>query len=756
MPILPISQEFRTSPFGVVTSYLQGNVGDLIFAEYVFEESIAVTSGSSETITTGGVSGILTWLGGDWEVEGFRPNDTVDIVVFEVQTGTVLDSVTTQVVWVNEDEMKVVNNVTQWYSFPDSACSVTNRRNREGVQIDFNMVANGSTGTQYSLIDGEVTRFLCDLQIPAVPVVNQVGNQSGAYVQNLTIGLLSSGGGINRYQLNIEFVISGLYNESLYSFDNCLKPFIQMSWQSLIGEPFNNYNAILSDDANTGWFDEAFNVGVIDATLVTGVSELNYDTPTTYTFVIDSSTPQANNFALGGAYISGDDDYYKVQAESQINLTMLIYSFLPITGTPIQSATNPQGADYTITPISVTTVGTIHTIECTFTPGVNFASFMGSRADGDRLFYLWAKWGNQNLLIFSGQLQSQPAVVQQHSLNVLGYLDHSENVQNVASGKATGYSANIEDDLSFVAQWRFPANVNVTYLRVGVEAWNFTSGETFTLQQNSFSFANIPQDNTSLGAYILNESIPVNTELPTTSAKREITLVNYPLLNTANEYGVKLYFAWLYKWQYWIELANANVDFYPNEQTQNWLPYGTTGDWRVRVFIEHDRNGEAYEFRQEVEIKDYDDNPDILQAIELYRNNPLQQVQVLIEDEIMRVVGTHTLVPGNAWVQDEVWAMITIEATESSPRYICSTVVPFDNNPLNPLTPLTGNFCDLTFPSADVARTECFLDTSKLDLTNGAKITIKIKGCATTPPNYKITTSGDIKKTTSGDNKILA
>jgi hypothetical protein len=73
--------------------------------------------------------------------------------------------------------------------------------------------------------------------------------------------------------------------------------------------------------------------------------------------------------------------------------------------------------------------------------------------------------------------------------------------------------------------------------------------------------------------------------------------------------------------------------------------------------------------------------------------------------------------------------MITIEPTESAPRWISSTAIDYDGNLLNPLTPITGLTATLTFPSPEVAQIECFFDPNKINLSNGAKFTTKIKGC---------------------------
>ena len=158
----------------------------------------------------------------------------------------------------------------------------------------------------------------------------------------------------------------------------------------------------------------------------------------------------------------------------------------------------------------------------------------------------------------------------------------------------------------------------------------------------------------------------------------------------------------------------------------------------------------------DVRIKDYDSDPTIDQTIQMYVESTNQPVSVVVEGELMRIECTHTLNDGTFWTPN-VWGMITIEPTETSPRWWCSSAVPFDGNALNPLTPLAGSFCDVTFPNFNQVKLTCYFDPSKINLQNGVKFTSKIKGCTTsTRPKFKYTTWGAIKNTTSGGYKEMS
>ena len=724
MPIIITNSQY-TDLNGSTTNYLRGNVGDPFTFTLDIQESISVSSGSGITLQNNPTTDIVTWLGGSWDTEGFRSGDTITITVYNTSTGVVSASTSTTVDYIQGDEMKVGASLNSWYDFQtETAVLFVVGRAREGMQLDLNLVANGSAGNEFSTIDGSPTRFNFDFKNFPGPTYfgMQFGDRSGMFqVTPIQMVLTSSTVTTREYTLTLTTAISGLYNSGLYSFNNCLKLWAQMSWESLIGEPFDNLVAIYNDDADTGWFGDGFNSQQPEATIVQEITELAYDGPTTGTFVIDSTSPK---YAVGSAYVSADENYYKTVPNSQSYLTLFIPTQIPTIGTPISSFTI-LGRNYTLEITAVTQVGTQWTVDFIFTPNTTFQNWIATRPDGDRTMYVWAKWGNVNLLVFSGQMTKAPAVTKTQIMKTSGYLDHSENVTTIA-GNSTGYTANVEDDLAFVGSWLNRFTEQITQLSIKVEAHNATTGDSFTLQQSNVSFQGIPQ---IAGAYVIDQSFPINTELPTTSVKIDGFLKRDPSIDTSVGYGLKIYFPFLYNWRYWIDQANANADFYPNEQTQNWVPYGNTGTWGLRINMLYDRAGENFQYLDGIAIKNYDSDPNIIQTIELKRASDLVTVEAIIEGEDHRVIANNVEASGGSWDQASVWGMITIEPTESSPRYISSTAIDFDNNTANPLTPLTGLRCSLTFPTPDNARLECFLDPNKINLTNGVKITAKVKGC---------------------------
>ena len=761
MPIEILDKQFD-DPFGSPLTFYRANSGDSIRARIHVKSTISVQSSSSNYLTYDPISYVVTWTGGDFEVEGFRAGDNVTAIKYNSSGGIIS---TTNVVVVSVTGNSMTINV--WISWIDATngeiikFSVTNR-NREGLMLDVNHVLNGQMGSEFSLIDGEVTRFTFDLtgltganSVMGVPVGNQSGQMVAfAQINDRTIAVYGSNTIANkRLDIVVEFINTGMFNQSWFNFSGCLKYYLKMRWQSFLGEPFDNLIAVFNDDADTGYFDEPFNTGVVNATLVQGIDEIAFDTATTATFIVDC--PTGGNWGIGGTYRPQDETYFKNRPFPQQNLSMTIGTQNTPTTFPdtYTSEFNDSGANYDLAVLGVVQTGSQYAVEIKFSPNNAFSTFMSGRDDGDRLFQIWARFGDVNLLVYNDQLTSSPPIGGPLDLIAKDYLDHAHNT-NTSTNVVTGYEANIEDDLAFVGMFRIPLGFQCQSLVAKIEAYNSTTGDSFTLQSNTFDIASVPMVG---GKHILNLSQPVFSQFPTTSSKRVCELMLESSIDITGFYGARIYMPFLYRWETWISQPNANADFYPFDQTKNWLPYGTTGDWKLRMAIDFVMDGLLYYFTDDIIIKNYDSDPTIDQTIQLFTALG-QPVNVVTEGLPMFIVATHTLNDGTIWDLPNVWGMITIEPTESSPRWMCSTIVPFDNNPLNPLTPILGLTCSITLISPDQIELRCAFDPTKIDLSNGVKITSKIKQCCgeTPPPTEgnKMKSDGTFKLKSDGTPKM--
>lgn len=757
MPITAINKEYSDA-FGNTNTFYQANAGDSYTAEYTFFETIRIESSASNILSYNPATKTITWSNGSFLGEGFRIGDEISVLVYN-SGGTLIHTSVVDVV-VADVNYIIHNSTIIWYnvSAGDSLVIVVNYKigdKRKGLLVDVNHVANATPGTEFSLIDGEVTRFTFDLSNTAiVPNVSgtQVGLKSGQFATfaNLT-DLTTYPNNIRTYTLTINYVQSGIYDSNLFSYANCLKLYVKTNWQRVFGDPNNMTSYLVNDQADTGWYDEAYNTGLIDAILVQGINAIDYSATNTGQISIDTN---ASDFYFGASYVPNDDTYYKNQIYNQSELGMTAPTqggIAPIVFTG--AFANPNGANYTLTFSNPVTLGTITTWDWEFVPNNDFVTFMDGRSSGDRLFYIWCKAGNVNLLLFANQLFSPPKLGDPLNVVVHDFVDHSENITDTLITQ-NGFTGNVEDDIAFIGKFILPINSTIGYVRAEINALNTLTNESFNLSIANFDFGSIPQ---VFGYYPVNSSIPVISTLPTTSVKRNALLIRDLSVDTLTDYGIRIHFPFLYNWQYWLNQSNANAVFYPNQQTQNWVPYGNTIDWTLNLKLSALIDGLVSEYNEQIEIKDYDSNPEVVQNIELYVENTMQNVQVVIEGELMRVIAQHELIYGSIWDQSSVWGMITIEPTESNPRSICSTIIPFDNDILNPLTPITGNLCSLSFPATNIAQMECYFDSSKINLENGVKFTTKVKGCTfVVTENMKLLTDGQVKLTTGGLPKLLS
>lgn len=777
MAITIIDKEF-TYLDGSQKTFYEANAGDRVEVKFKVLEQILVVSGGANYFTFNLFENTITWSGGNWLEEGFRVGETYVLRKYSDIGIPASPQFLVSVIAISGNN----NSVIKFQDIdpavvPDQTagqmCVVYagTAYRREEIVAYANHVKSNGAGNEFSLIDAESTAFRIDItQIPGYPFAipngytapfTPVGKHSGQFQTQCELIFSNETPTSAGFQINVGFIYfikftiiqSGIYDPTQFLQNFCLKFFAKMEFAREVGEPFQKKQLIFNDDANTGWYNEPYNIGFTDAVLVQGITEIAYDAPTNAQIVINTVTP-VTDVALGFSYIPGDEDYYKNKIPDQSVFGMTIPTTPTFALTNYVSPTNPDGANYTVNVTSVTNVLGVITIDFTITPNAQFDAFMTNREVGDQTFYVWAKVGTVNFLAFSGQLTSNPPIGGPLQLETAGYYDHSQNVDSITATVESGYEANVEDDLAFVGSFLLDLNENCETFLARIEAHNTLTDDTFTLAQTFFSFAGVPQ---VAGKYILNQTSNVYSILPTTSLKRDAKLVLEPSLDNPTQYGVKIFFPFIYRWEYWLQQANANNDFYPNNQTKNWVPYGNTGDWTLRLHLELNKAGLGYVYDDKVIIKDYDSDRDIVQKINLYINATNQLANIVTIGQLMRVETIHELIDGQTWETSSVWGQITVEPTESATRYLLSTTVPFDNNINNPLTPISGSFAQLTFPTPSVAKIVCYFDPGKIDLTNGCKFTTKIKGCTINKKALeKVTTDDEPKVTTDDILKVIS
>ena len=518
MPILIDFVNF-VDTFGNTTGYYKANAGDEITAVYRVRSQQRMTSVGNPLTLDPSVNQVqspqISWL-----EEGFRPGDSV-LVRIHSSGGAIINQFWSTVVYC-DDILCDFGPMPDWYDitanefvtmfpviggpYPVAGPGSQTVIPRSDMDVLFNNPKNSSPGSEFSLIDAETTRFL----LPGLESVGVGGtvngieiiNQSGAFVKDVSITRVANAGdGWFQHDLTVTFANPGQYDDGSWFFSSeCLKAYLKILWSRNAGEPYAKAQGKYDLEANSGQFNEPFNTLPLDSSIVSGVSEIDYFVPSTFDIVVDGPV---TDLGIGASYRSINDAYFKNQPQSQYKLAMLIPTSPAVVGT-YTSEQNPVGAEYDLTINSVNTVGTVTTINVTFTPNALFSAFMDNVDDGDRLFYLWVKVGNVNWLAFADQLSADPPVggplpmVQDY-----GYLHHGENV-TIATGDLTGFVADTEDDIAYIGRFLLDKNQEYQSFTVKVEAYNTTTEEDFTLQIATFTFAAVPIS--GAGVYLLNET----------------------------------------------------------------------------------------------------------------------------------------------------------------------------------------------------------------------------------------------------------
>ena len=725
MPILISSIDFEDI-FSVNKNFYQANAGDKQTFTCTITENIAIVESAAVLLTYFAGQDQINLSGANFLTEGFQVGDEIEVLIYTTN-GNIHHTNTVDIVSVTANTMVVDANLN-WKTGTQYVYIIAKQKGgskRNGLELNLNFVPQTGTITPNSLIDGSVNKLLFNLTGTIngqVVTGTQVGIMSGQYAVSATITDQTTYPNKTRtYDLEVEFIQGGAMLPSSFDFGGCLKPYFGTVWQRTYGNPNNNLTYVICDNADTGWYDEPFNSGVANASLVTGITSLEFNTVQTGTISIDSASA---SFGFGAGYIPVDDSYFKNQTVDQSELSMFAETQTSAAPILLTSPLNPSGAGYTLEFSNPVTVGTVTTWDWEFTPNAAFITFMDARSIGDRLFYVWAKYGTVNLLLFEDQLSEQPPAPGVLDMVVHRFVDHSQNYANDNVTKL-GFEGNIEDDIAFIGKFLVPINADMRYTKAEIWAVNSVTNEEFLLNSSFFDFASVPKVG---GYYPINQSQSVITTLPTTSEKLTAQLERDAFIDTVTHYGMRVYLPFFYSWEYWINQPNAAPIFYPNRQTRDWLPYGTEPDWDLQLRITADINGLDYIYSENIVIKDYDSDANINQTMTLQVVSTAQNVGVVVEGELHYVVATHLLTSGT-WDQPTVWGMITVEPTEAAPRWICSTVVPYDNNLANPLTPITGLYATLTFSAPNLAVITCYFNPNNVNLSNGVKFTSKIKGC---------------------------
>jgi hypothetical protein len=375
-------------------------------------------------------------------------------------------------------------------------------------------------------------------------------------------------------------------------------------------------------------------------------------------------------------------------------------------------------------PISVATANTI-ILTGKIVPGSDFTEFIESLSTDERLLRLTATVestggdANENngvtLTLKEGLLDKAPVAGGVYTdLDFQGFFNHSQELSGTAE---LIYDGCTEDDFLYRALFKLDSTQVYKSLTINMQVVRDSDEQLFNIFQRTINFNNYVT--TLNGQQQINYIEQLNQFLDVPN-RNELRL---QLTGVTDGDLYQLGFTWsiMASWRYWIAQNNALVDFFdstlPNNGFNNeWMRYLREAGYslRLRCTLTTPDNI-SYYWQTGVELQDYDDSADITTVITLFDQNDNLQT-ALLANQMMRVVATHTKI--DAWDVDDSWAWVSVRPFESETNKRISSEWAWtsQNLPLRPLQ--TEDRLKVTFPTANVMVTECFVDTSMLDVEN--------------------------------------
>lgn len=706
---------------------LYANAGKWVTGEVKVSNTFTIGSGVSNTFTASGL--VISLQSGLWGTAGFAAGDSITISFFSYLAGINYGakSYTRTITYINGNLLYIDTTLPAPFTnlvYPTTGqvAGMLIQANKLPQQIDFNFnLTPSGTSSINSIIDGQVNRFkaLTGSAVVATPIaMAQQGFKSGGLLEDVTITRTAdtgTGGITKNFTISFKFLQWGLFLSGQtfpvwYNAADCLTTAVQCKSYSLVGNPNGMATAVNGvKEANTGYFGENYNGGVasyifnsidlFDA-LANPISQIDYSGPTTFSAKL--TTPNQTNgvsvYRIGVFFAPEDDTLFKNLPTGLGNNLLLSapdVNFLH-SGTPSPTVysglVNAEGVSIDLTNLQFNHVAGVLTVSGLLT--VNYGeTFFGTIADGGRKLVMYVQVSNSatsgtsndetNVVIYSDDCFNAPTLgVQIPTIVAKELIDHGgEDVIVATVGNIT-----TEDDVLFNCALTLPEAIVFEGVRCAISARNTVTGENFTLETQTLSFANVPY---IAGIYEANISVPRNFLLPPTSDRNAITLTRYPSLDGGGQYGLLLQYGFLTDWRYWQELSAVNDFFFDaaedfNGKNRNWQRF-FTGDWGLFLEVFTQKDGVEDYDRTEIKPRTYEDEPSVSLATVITSPDGSNPTTFLAGAE-------SGLALYFSWDQlfDSSWVQVTAENKEGARIGFVSSVLDQGNISTNILKPVAG------------------------------------------------------------------
>lgn len=715
---------------------LYANAGDRVEGQIKFRNSYYAGSGTTNKFSTAHDS--IIKQSGTWYDSGFSDGDSVTFYFKKLNGPSPgFKTFTLTISYCNGNTMFFTTSVPapyQYKTFPESGrftgmfCSV----NKQPKSVDFRFnLSLFNTNSLDSVIDSELNRYINNaidsLAVAGSASMTQMGNKSGGIIESLTVTRnadttfpnAGTNGSATEYNYTVDFVFHqwGLFKDDnnvpiWYFAADCLQPISEVSSYPQVNVPNGRLTAKnAAQFANVGWFDENYNgfpaaytFTDIDLTDSSGnpYTQIAYNQTTSFTatFAAPNQSNGNSNYRIGMAFTPIDEAFFK-----NLPLSMKNNCMLNVPNVDFQHSATPDATTYTgnaradgsrfdFVNLQFSHAADVLTVTGDIVPSSGCETFFDEIADEGRNIMLWVQIGDYTL---TGQLSDQ--------VNVLAYNDDcfsaprlgvqypdvvSDTLYDHASLDVTSTTipnTTTEDNILYVGELTVDDDTVIDKIRVGIQAYNYTTGETFMLEYIDFSTDSVPFIS---GKYEFNETVNRGFLLPPSTDRNIVSIIRKPSLDGSGYYGLEIRYGFLNDWRYWVEQSNVSDDLFDsslnfNGKNKNWQRYQNSGDFGLRV---------AYFIRIE-DVDDFNYTPFIDRD---YEDDPTVTTAVTITD----ISGnTLTAIPNSGVVDVETvftwdqnftseWAEITCESFEGSRIGFISSVLDHDGQSPNCFIPIPG------------------------------------------------------------------
>jgi hypothetical protein len=637
MALATIISRKYTNPYDPQSSsFLIGNVGDVIGCEMQFDVLIDSTSTSANPYTVTN-NDTITRVNGSWYDDGFIVGATLTITADNngtpVNVTADILTVTPSVMTVNVTAGTLLDGEYPSVADNNSDMYIVSNSLIQGIEFEFALIYNSQSqnGKLTSLIDGTVTTFgsnsIGGLAVSGTEELSPIGERSGhsIFKGGLAFSLLGieRGGpvvtyegvfsGKQRYKINYVFIITPFWenltdlenatNPTYYAGRECITDSVNIKFFPEVGNPNNVVEPDISQlqlQGNTGWFNENRNGGInlfplaslelSDPLSGVPLSGIKSNAETRFSITLDRPNGTATSeYSINWLWTPTDTTIYQNNKDPFHENCMLCMAggrgFIPLTeSTPSQvygGFKNRKGAKMDIDFDSIThTVNTV-TIKGKFKPNGNFGNYIDSLGGTDLNYIIWVSVGDDTLTTTT---TDRVSVLVEYGEMVTtagniqsfdvsnSFLNHAQDPTQVG---ISSYLGCVEDEMIGRSIIRVDTANNevLEEIRLSIEGYNIVTNERYTLETNTYDLTVFPADVN--GIQQVNIDTTRGFLMASGVNKNEVKMSRSPIDDIGTLLGYRCNYAFRMNWEDWIANTNVPSDFFNSALLNN----GLNNDW---------------------------------------------------------------------------------------------------------------------------------------------------------------------------------